>query len=78
MSVFTGSDLKSITLPAAFLEVAQKAQVAEQGLATPKNNVSVSINADGNVATVTAQIPISMIPSATTGQLEITAIDYIV
>lgn len=81
MSVFlpgTGGDLKSVTLPAALLEVAQKAQVAEQSLTVPKNNVTVSINGEGTVATITASIPIAMVPSATTGALQITAVDYIV
>jgi hypothetical protein len=81
MSVFTpgvGGDLHSTNLPAALLEVAQKAQLAEQGLTPAKTNITVAVNGEGNLATITAQIPVTMIPSAVTGKLELTGVDYIV
>lgn len=80
MSVFapgTGGDLKSVTTPAALLELAQKAQMQEQGLATPKNNVSISINAEGTQAVIQATLPIATVVD-TDGTLKITATDYIV
>ena len=78
MSAFTGTDLKSTNLPAAILELTQKAQVAEQALTPAKNNVSLSINADGTSASISVNLPVSMLPNATSGNIEITATDYIV
>lgn len=78
MSLFAGADLKSTTLPGAILELVQKAQIAEQGLATPKNNINLAINGDGTAASISITLPVSMVPDATTGKLSVTATDYIV
>ncbi len=80
MSLFSpGVDgsAKSTTLPAALLEIAQLTQVAEQALATPQNRVSVSVNAEGTVATIAANIPVTTTIGAD-GSLKVTATDYIV
>lgn len=80
MSVFTpgtGGTLKSTDLPGALLETAQLTQIAEQGMSTPKNNVSVSLNSEGTVATITAQLPVTTTVS-TDGSIKVVATDYIV
>lgn len=81
MSVFvpgTGGDLKSTTLPGALLEVAQRAQLAEQALTPAKNNISLSMNAEGTLCTLTASIPVATTISTTSGDLKVSAVDYIV
>lgn len=76
-SPLVNTDIKSTTLPAALLEIAQKLQIAEQNAVPEKTNVSVSMNGEGTTVTVTASLPIDVVPSPTTGKLEVTATDYV-
>lgn len=49
--------LKSTTLPAALLETAQLLGVAEAGLETPLNNLQISFDLEGNLASISASLP---------------------
>lgn len=60
---------------AALLECAKRLQIAESGLSTPINNVSVTINDEAGTATITANIPITIAVNAS-GKPEITAVEY--
>lgn len=70
-------DLKSIDLPAAFLEMAITVNIAEKAIVTnPPNNVTVSLDLENSQATVTASLPISMSVNAS-GEIVSHAVDYL-
>lgn len=80
MAVLGAGDIKSTTLEAAALEVAQKLQAAEQavvpaeGLTAP-DNVSISFSTDTNTVSVSFTLPITTVIDAT-GKLEISVTPY--
>lgn len=70
-------ELKAISYPAAFLELAQIVAAAEQAITpTAVNNVTIAIDLEGLSATVTATLPV--VPSLdSAGKPVFTATDYI-
>ena len=80
MAVLAAGDIKSTTLEAALLEVAQKLQVAEKAVVvgegiTPPDNVSVSFSTDSNTVSVSFTLPITATVDAT-GQLVNAVVPY--
>jgi hypothetical protein len=75
----TGSDLKSVTGPAAFVELCARMQAVElaQPEATRPNNVSISSDLETNTTTVSLQLPISTALNVA-GRPEDTATAYMV
>lgn len=81
MSVFapgTGGDLKSTTVPAALLEMAGLAQSEELAIAADvrPDNVSITYDAETQVATITATVPATFAVDST-GKIVLTATDYL-
>jgi len=74
----TGGDLKAVNMPAAFLETAQVVAGSEQAVAvnTP-NNVTISMDLEAQIATITAGLPITTTIDATTGKVIVTPTDYL-
>lgn len=70
-------DLKSIDLPAAFLEMAITLSLAEKAIVTdPPNNVIVALDLENLQASVTASLPITMSVNAS-GEIVAHAVDYL-
>lgn len=68
-------DLKSIDLPAAFLEMAIMTNLAEKAVVIdPPSNVTIALDLENLVATVTASLPISMSVNAN-GEIVSQAVD---
>lgn len=76
-NVGTGGELKGSHSPAAFLEMAQLLASAEQAVTpTPPNNITIAVDLEGLLATVTATLPI--VPSLdSAGKPVMTATDYL-
>lgn len=74
----TGGDLKSTTLEAAFVELAQLLQAAEIGNTEtdPETNVTLSYDTEAGTAAISASMPITVAVDAT-GKAVITATPYI-
>lgn len=80
MAVLAAGDIKSTTLEAGALEVAQKLQAAEQSMvvaegATRPDNVSISFSTDSNTVSVSFTLPITTVIDGT-GKLEISVVPY--
>lgn len=74
-----GGDVKSVDTPSLFVEVAQILAAAEKAV-TPvddqPNNVSITVDAETQSVTVSANLPITT-SSTTTGEVVIAAVDYL-
>lgn len=72
-----GSTLKTNNYPAAFLELAQIVNAAEQAIVeNPPNNVTLAFDLETQTATVTAALPINSTVDAT-GKIVFAATDYL-
>ena len=73
-----GGDTVAITIPGAFLEIAQMVSSAEKDVQPAEdqpNNVQVSIDMEAGTATVTATLPCDT-DASLTGEVIISAVDY--
>lgn len=72
-----GGDLKATSYPGAFLEMAQIVAAAEKAVTVNQpNNVTISFDLEGGIATVTAALPISININAN-GEPVVVATDYL-
>lgn len=73
-----GTDIKSVTKPAALLELSHLLQTDELGISEENrpNNISITYDADALLVTVSATIPISFSLDAN-GKPVATASDYL-
>lgn len=75
--VGSGGDIRATSVPGAFLEIAQLVSAAELAVAVnPPNNVTIAFDLEGQLATVTAALPISAAIDAS-GKILTTATDYL-
>lgn len=75
-TVGTG-ELKSTHLPAAFLELVEIINLAESAVApNPPNNVSVALDLEGLLATISASLPLTTAVDGT-GKVVTSAVDYL-
>lgn len=77
-SPFSGAELKSANKPSALLEMAFSLQASELSVPeeTRPNNVTISIDAETGVASVTATLPVAIVLDAA-GKPVVTATDYL-
>lgn len=75
MAALPVGGLKSLTLENTMLEVAQLLQTAEQTATPPQTRLTLNINTDANVASISVNLPIAPIISSS-GALTITATEY--
>ncbi len=79
--VNTGSDLDSVFLVSAFVEACRKLNQAENArnaantAVTPRQNIQMSANFDGNAYTIAASLPFTI--SLVSGKPQINATDYL-
>lgn len=73
-----GTDVKSINMPAALLEISHYLQAKELSIPeeTRPNNISITYDAENNTATVTMTLPIAFTLDSS-GKPVATATDYI-
>ena len=78
LSPFSGAELHSANKPSAFLEMAFSLQASELSVPeeTRPNNVTISIDAETGIASVTATLPVAIVLDAA-GKPVVTATDYL-
>jgi hypothetical protein len=71
-------EIKSTDKPSALLELAQLVQAAELTVPveTRPNNVTITIDGEASIATVTATLPVTFTTDST-GKIVVEATDYI-
>ena len=77
-SPFNGADLHSTHKPGGLLEMAFSLQASELSVPeeTRPNNVTISIDAETGIASVTATLPVAIVLDAA-GKPVVTATDYL-
>lgn len=75
MAVLPVGGLKSTTLEDTFLEVAQLLKIAEQAVVPAVSKVTLTVNSNSNIASISANLPVVSTISAT-GAVIIAATEY--